>query len=362
MSAAQRAVADRLRQQAEWCERLGSPLYHRLLLAAADDVEAGGPSWTILAPHAGDAQRTALALRFMGAVHRLVLDGRAPALARHYPSAGGDAEVPGIEAAFRATLETHADDLCEGVRHGVQTNEVGRSAALVGGFLTVAQETGLPLRILEVGASAGLNLRWDHFHYRAGDRSWGDAQSPVVLDGALPDGAPWLDVKTSVAERGGCDPAPLDPASPDDVRTLLAYLWPDQRARIALLRAAVEVARRVPAPVDQASAPDWIAARLAKATPGVVTVVYHSIVLQYIDRDGRARLASELAAAGARATAAAPLAWLSLEPSREQMAAWTRFAPAGGGAEIRLTSWPGGRERLLATAGFHGRPVQWIAS
>ncbi len=30
-------------------------------------------------------------------------------------------------------------------------------------------------------------------------------------------------------------------------------------------------------------------------------------------------------------------------------------------AELRLTLWPEGEERLLALAGFHGTPVEWRA-
>jgi len=35
--------------------------------------------------------------------------------------------------------------------------------------------------------------------------------------------------------------------------------------------------------------------------------------------------------------------------------------PGGEQAEVRLTLWPGGSERLIASAGFHGRPVRWLA-
>ena len=63
----------------------------------------------------------------------------------------------------------------------VQTNEVGRCAALVGGFLTVAARTGLPLRLCEVGTSAGLNLRFDHYRYESDGRGWGPSPSPVRL-------------------------------------------------------------------------------------------------------------------------------------------------------------------------------------
>src|SRR5262249_13695655 len=91
----------------------------------------------------------------------------------------------------------------------------------------------------------------------------------------------------------------------------------------------------------------WLARRLAAPLPGVATVVYHSIVLQYLDQDARDRLSVVLTDAGRRASASAPLAWLRMEPGGEQ-------------AEVRLTSWPGGDEHLIATTGFHGHPVEWL--
>ena len=302
----------------------------------------------MLAGYEADARASALALRFLGAVHRLVLEGRAPALARHYPSAGGAAELDGAWATFRDTLDQHRDTLRALVTSPVQTNEVGRSAALLGGFLLIARETGLPLRLLELGASAGLNLRWDHYRYEQGDAGWGDRASPVRLVDVFPDGFPPGGRRCRVVERAGCDPLPLDPCSAEGQITLLSYLWADQRERIALLRGALEVARRVPAAVDASGAPAWLAARLAAPAPGVASVVFHSIVMQYLSAADRRRVASVLAEAGGRATGRAPLAWLRLEPGGEQ-------------AEVRLTLWPGGSERLIASAGFHGRPVRWLA-
>ena len=139
-TAAKAEIALRLREQAEWCSRLGSPLYGGLLTAAAADVEAGGPCWTVLAGHQVDRRGSALPLRFMGAVHRLVLEGRAPDLARYYPTVGGDPGAPGAWTAFRATVEAEHTVLRALVERGVQTNEVRRSAVLLGGFLLVARD------------------------------------------------------------------------------------------------------------------------------------------------------------------------------------------------------------------------------
>jgi hypothetical protein len=125
-----------------------------------------------------------VALRLMGAVHRLVLRGDAPELAAHYPSAGGR---PGDAwPVFVGVLRDHRDELRRLVKNPVQTNEPGRCVALLGGFLEVARVTGMPLRLLEVGASAGLNLRFDRYRYELGDERWGPEDSPLVIRSASP--------------------------------------------------------------------------------------------------------------------------------------------------------------------------------
>jgi hypothetical protein len=124
-------------------------------------VVEGEVVYAVLQGHERDPGPSALALRLMGAVHRLVLRGDAPALARHYPSAGGRPGDPWPP--FLDVLRDWREELAPMIEQPVQTNEPGRCAALLGGFLEVARDTGLPLRLLEVGASAGLNLRFDAY-------------------------------------------------------------------------------------------------------------------------------------------------------------------------------------------------------
>jgi hypothetical protein len=288
-----------------------------------------------------------LALRFMAAAHRLVLRGEAPALARHYPSAGGNAAAGDAWPDFRATIADHAAAMRELIERPVQTNEVGRCAALLGGFLQVARATGLPLATLEIGCSAGINLRWHRWLYDAAAAgTWGEADSPVRLGDRF-DPAPPFDVAVDVVERRGCDAQPLDLASDAHRETLLACIWPDQAERFALLNAAVRVAADDPVAIDRAPAADWLEQQLTERRPGVATVVFQSIVLQYLDDEQRTRARAAIEAAGANATARAPLAWLRMEP-------------AGELAEVRLRVWPGGEDELVARAGYHGRPVRWL--
>jgi hypothetical protein len=339
------SVAERLRIQAAYCEGIGSPLYADLLSRSAADFEAGGPVATVLRGREDDAADSMLALRLMGAVNRVVLRGGEPGLGDLYADPARDPEA--TWDAFRAMIERDADQLTRLIDLPVQTNEVGRCAALLPGFVAVAAETGLPLRLLEVGASAGLNLRWDRYRYSAEGFEWGPADSPVRLGFELR-GELDAPSRIEVAERRGCDASPVDPASPEGRETLLAYVWPDQADRVARLRAALEVAAAVPVRVDRQGAAGWIEQRLADPAPGRATVVYHSIVLQYLSEDERAAFHAHLERAAERATAEAPLAWLRMEP-------------ADALAAVRLTAWPGGEDRQIARAGYHGSPVELAA-
>ena len=337
------AVADVVRLQEEACERAGSVLYARLLSAMAADVDTGGIFGELMEPFAANALADAIPLRLLAAVHRIVLDGRAPDLARFYPSVGGtDAGDP--VPAFVATVVRLRDEVEAGMHLGVQTNEVGRACALVGGFHRAA-EAGLPLRLLEVGASAGLLLRWDQYGYRWTDGEWGRTDG-LCFDGPWDGPAPSFVPGLRVAERRGCDVNPIDITTDAGVTSLRGFLWPDQRHRRERLDTAIAVARNVPAPVDEADAGAWVETQLAAAAPGLATVVSHSIVLQYLPRESFRRMRSALETAGADASADAPLHWLRMEP-------------AGEFADIRLRSWPGGDDVVLGTTGYHGPPVRW---
>jgi hypothetical protein len=335
-----------MRWQAEWCDKLGSPLYGELLRRAADDAEAGGPVAEALAGREDDPLESMLQLRFMGAVHRLALAGDAPALAAVYPSCGGSGEVASAWPAFRTAVAENLSVLRRLILRPVQTNEVGRSRALALGFLFLTAETGLSLRLLELGSSAGLNLRWDGFHYSSGGFDFGPADSPVQFFDYAEGSLPSLPGHVGIVERAGCDEAPVA-LDADGGLTLRSYLWPDQLERLRLLDDALRVAAEIPASLERSGAADWLERRLAEPAEGACTVVFHSIVMQYVDPGERERVASLLAEAGGRATESAPLARLALEPGGEL-------------ADLRLTVWPGGEERLLAQAGYHGAPVRWV--
>jgi hypothetical protein len=335
-------LRDMFVRQAQASARLGSPMYEDLCLRAADDVVAAGPVLRVAAAHLG-ALPSLAPLRLLGGVHRIVLSGRAPNLARYYPSAGGTSTAPDARwLAFLDICERHRDELSRALDQPLQTNEVGRAAVLVGGLAVALAVTGRrPVRLLELGASAGLNLRADRF--RVEDR--GPADSPVRLsDVWRGDQVPAADI--DVVERRGCDLTPVDPTSAEGQLRLTSYVWPDDLTRHARLRGAFAVAAAVPARLDRASVLDWL--RDVRPADGLLTVLWHSVARLYLSPDGRAEWDRLVTAVGAEATSTAPLAHLSLEPIDDQQA-----------FPIRLTTWPGGRTHTLGTASPHGIPVTW---
>ena len=275
-------VAEVFRENADHPAERGSPLMQALLLGAADDWDAGGITRAALQPYEGDPPGSALPLRFAAALHRLVLTGRAPELAEHYPTVGGVADSRLAWPAARRVIERETADMQELTGQPCQTNEVGRTVTLIVGLAEVARRTGQPLRLLEIGASAGLNLLFDR--YRIGE-VWGPPDSPC----RLPDPGIPLDVEgLQVAERAGCDPAPLDPGEDEARLRLSASVWGDQVERFGRLRGALEIAGLVRVPVERAGAADWVTRQLDAAgsseQPGI-PVVWHSIVRTYVDPD-----------------------------------------------------------------------------
>jgi hypothetical protein len=356
MTQAPQSFIDSVRFQARLCEVYGSPFSGVVLDMIADDMAEGGPFASLATPWVGLDLRRVTAdagpLRVLGGLHYLVLSGAAPELAALYPPAGDGADRAGLSAALVDAARAHQDRLAAIMTSPPQTNEVARSRCLVGGFLTVATETGLPLRCLEIGSSAGLNQNWNLYCYEFGEAGgWGAADSPVRFVDGWTGGAPPANGSVSVVERAGCDQNPIDIGDPDQALRLQAYVWPDQAQRLGNLRAAIDLARTSPPNLERIDAAEWAKAR-AVPVPGVATVLFHSVVWQYLSPAVRDSLRETIAAAAKAAAPDQPFAWLRMEPSLNN--------PAGM-MEVRLSLWPGGEDRLLAIAHPHGATVDWQA-
>ncbi|OSC43278.1 hypothetical protein B8W66_00210 [Mycobacterium decipiens] len=324
-------------------------MYGELLELVASDVETGGVFASVLAGQEDAPAGQAVPLRLLGGLHRMVLDGHAAALRRWYPSTGGAWNAETAWPDVLSTAASHTDRLRTALDQPPQTNEVGRSAALIGGLLAICHQFDLPIRLFEIGSSAGLNLRADHYHYRYPGGEWGPTESPVRIDnawhGKLPPAA-----AVRIVERHGYDIAPLDVTNSDGELTVLSYVWPDQTDRLDRLRGAIAVARNVPAVLYRRAAHDAVAGMTL--TNGALTVLWHSITWQYLSADDRTAIRAGVDALAARADTHCPFAHLTLEPARDGLRSQIKYL-------VRMGSWPGGHARVLGECHPHGPPIIW---
>jgi hypothetical protein len=339
-----RAVPQDLVGLGEVCASMGSPFFGALLRMAADAYEHDAALRELLDRH---AHRSRIGLRLGGAAHFRALRGQAPDIAAHYPSTGGDGDV---DAAWRAVLaDIHAnvstyDRLFE---RQVQTNEVARAMPVLGAMLALAQATRMPLRIFEIGSSAGLVLNFDRYRYSGEGWTWGDPASPAQLRNRIASGVPlYLDAPLQVIERRGCDLNPLDPANADDADTLLGFIWPDQRERFARLRAAIEIARRHPVEIASGDGIAWSRA-MAIPSDGAATVLLHTVMTEHMPAADLQSLADAIDELARQAAPSRPFAWVRMEPA----------APRG--YHTTLTCWPGAQETVIAASDGHAQNLRW---
>jgi hypothetical protein len=337
-------IREALRRQALACDELGSPFTARLCRLLADRLNRGSAVQDRLLGWPGDASHNGdnVPLRLTGALHALVLSGRDPGLAATYPPHAADDEA--LWAAVDASLGRDAAFIDHFLDNAPQTNEVARSAVLIAVGHLMAGRYPLPLVLSELGASAGLNLNWDRYALRVGDRRWGPPDAVLDLTpenrGTLPPPA-----SPTVIDRRGVDLRPFDLAKPEQALRLTAYVWPDQTLRLDRLKRAMSLP---PAPLDQGDAAAWLADRLATPRPGALHLVYNTIAWQYFPQATKEACAAALAEAGARATPEAPLAHFRMENDG---------TPPG--AVLEVTTWPGGDVHPLGRVDFHGRWLDW---
>ncbi|MBN8840781.1 MAG: DUF2332 domain-containing protein [Sphingomonadales bacterium] len=329
-----------------YCRHMDAPMYARLCAAIADGLTRESRTGARVLDWSGEPTREALPLRLCGGLHALVRAGRDAGLAAVF--AGEVTEPAAIAAAVNAALIAHDDTIFSWLDGPPQTNEPGRSGALIVGLMEIARRHGPKIELLEIGSSAGLNLLIDRYAFDLGGVRLGPADSPVTI---RPEwrGEPPAPVDLDIVSVRGCDVQPLDATDPAVETRLLAYVWPETPARAARLGHAIAMQRARGVDLVRADAADWLEARLAEPqAAGVTRVLMHSVVWQYLPEDSANRIRAAMAAAGARATAERPLGWVMMEPNRA-------FAQQ----IVRVKSWPGHDEwDVLATAHAHGTWVR----
>ncbi len=230
-----------------------------------------------------------------GIVHYLLLQGARHPLAWYYPSLSGSAppddDAYSLFRSFCFAERSTIQQLME--KRRVQTNEVQRCACLLPAFDWISlRSNGLPLTCIEVGASAGLNLLWDRYGYDYGEnRRYGDLASPVQFRCALlgPQTPPFLADIPRVASRVGIDLTPINVRDASDALWLRALVWPEQQARAALLKRAIELAQAAPPTLLTGDALERLPGLLDQTPPDTALTVWHSFTWNQLAPQTRER-------------------------------------------------------------------------
>lgn len=334
--------------QVAFCLANDAPITAAASLALRDALTEETATGRAVLNWKGNPVADGLVLRLVGGLHRLWLDGKVPEID---PLFEGQADGTTSTTAVASVLENHDTELLTWLDSPPQTNEPGRSAALMTGILHIASRyPDKPIELLEIGSSAGLNLLIDRFAFDLGGSKVGPADSPVVIK---PDwrGPPPPDVDISFTSVRGCDVRPMDATDAHNERRLLAYVWQDHPQRFDRVAKSIAMQREEAVDLVQADAANWVEARLSEPqTEGTLRILMHSIMWQYLTEDGKARITAAMEAAGANATPSTPLGWVSVEADRT----FNRH-------DITIRSWPNHSAPLLVGHSHaHGFWVQHL--
>ena len=335
--------------QVAYCTAAGATVTARII-AALRDLLARGEGGELLdrvRGWQGAPLADALPLRLAGGIHALRLKGAEPQLEAIYSDQQGGDDAAIVAAAIRH----HEAELLPWLDGPPQTNEAGRSANFIAAMLWLAEQ-GMPPRFecLEIGSSAGINLMLARYHYDLAGVQVGPEPGAMRFKPEWK-GNPPPDHVIEIVSTKGCDVAPVDLTDPAQALRLKAYIWPEHTVRFERMAAAVvEAGKSAPDLVDM-NAADFIESELIKPqAAGTTRVLMHSIVWQYVPEDQQARVTAAMEAAGSRATAERPLAWIALEANRVLHL-----------HELNVRYWPGGGEpQLLARAHPHGASIDWF--
>ncbi len=346
-------MSEKVRQafvdQVRYCDQLGSPFTARVCRACLDALEDATPIAGTIRDWPGnpDPRADNLPLRVAGALHHLARSGESSALKGVYPPNRVDEEA--LRSVIAQAFREHEETIRAYLASPPQTNEVMRSAALLPGLLAIARRTQLPVELYEIGSSAGVNLILDRYRYEFGSARWGDPASPLLIKPEWHGDPPPVDAPLKVVARNGVDLNPIGLRDPGARERLLSYVWPDQPDRLQRLEQAIAVWLRDPPTIERADAAQWLArSGIAKATPNVARVLFHSVTWSYLPEATKNMIEQFMRAKGSEAKTSAPLAWL-------------RFELSAKGADLRLSLWPGVEDELIATGHPHGTSIRWEA-
>jgi hypothetical protein len=351
-----RRITDQFGRFAEHEGKGYAPLYEQLSAVIAADTQLARP--LLAAPP--EQQRHTL---YFAALHYLVLEHPDHELAAWYPTVTPSPRRDDPADALRSFSQAFSDRLQDLIAtRQTQTNEVGRGAVLHPAISWAFATHQGPIRLIDLGCSAGLNLLVDRWRYDYTDGSTrGDPSSPVRISCTLR-GARALPESElpPIAGRSGIDLSPVDPRDPRQTRWLQACVFADQPDRFLRLTRAIEAAAKNPPEVVQGDIVERLPSVLddVPTNDGEAVCITSTWALAYLEPGRRQDLYGLLAERGQSAA----LHLITGEPPGVELAHTTQDMPTEATAWVHTHFGPDEPQRtVLGISHPHGNWLEWRA-
>ncbi|MEU3619908.1 DUF2332 domain-containing protein [Streptomyces sp. NPDC006872] len=284
-----------------------APVTATVLARLADDVAGNGPITRLVGGHP-EASLPLFFLRVPAGVRWLGLSGLTPECIDHIsrpPTGMSDqAYADRTWELFQDAVLAYPQEIRAALDRPVQQHQPSRAGVLLRGLAMLDAQR---IRLLEIGACAGLNLLLDKYHWFGPGWQWGDRSSPVRLAATgKPPGA------LEIVDRAGCDLAPRDAGNAADAMILRSFLPHEREVEQLELEEAMQLAATQSVRVARADAVSWLESELMASVhdKSVRTVLWHSLFWNYLTSRQKTEIEKLLQAAARRI----PLAKVSYEP------------------------------------------------
>lgn len=349
-------IPEALAWHADHADRADAPITARVIRSLLAVMETQTATARRLKAWAGQAIEDALALRITGGIHFLYLSGEEPRLEPVFT--GLITNQADIDAIVCEVVETFDHMLLPWFDGPPQTNEAGRSSAIMGALLWLSGKFGPKFEMTEIGASAGINTMMARYFYDLGGTKAGPSLSSMVLKPEWR-GPPPPANAVEIVDIAGCDIAPVDLSDERQALRLKGYIWADATERMARMDTAIAMAERMPPDLVKMDALDFVRQRFSRPQEvGVTRVLFHTIMWQYMPQATRDAIRTLVEEAGDEATMERPLVWLRVETNRETFRheMTLRYWPHDAGPDAAEN---GSQWRQLAESHPHGAWVEW---
>lgn len=288
------------------------------------------------------------------AIQYLLLNGAKHALRQHYPRlAIGPTSKTTLGDTFKSFCHEYREEIVGLIStRRTQTNVVQRSSCLMTGLYLVANETKChELFLVDLGASAGLNLNVDiysHCYYRGNSviQNAGRPESGVRLRTEIRGSKSLPPIhQFSIAGKVGIDLNPIDVHDSDSVLWLQSLVWPEHHERFEQLNRAVELIPTNPVKLVRGDAAEKLEAVVNEVATDHALVVCSTIAEYQFPQKTRDEIYGILVSASRHR----PIWRLSMEGAPESLLALARYE---NGTQVQSS--------VLAKCSPHGLWIEWI--